>query len=242
MTPALQLQRTQRFPTKLWVDKYFARWGQTKDVAPPRPSATVSSLETATKKNKKKTENKGMSPEKEAFYTNFILIIRIETSLFRGDMLTMLVFRSVFFPKNMKKHQNWKLWKKMSACGNGQDSKPSSLHVRSKVQPEICWESREIQKCHGCDVSPILPWTNFDKTSALGLCWSGETLRNANSKQLLHESARYVVKWIGRFCAWMTSQLLWLLVANISELGSHRTIDKVHIIALGLCKPQPHVF
>lgn len=41
-----------------------------------------------------------MSPEKEAFYTNFILIIRIETSIFRGDMLTMLVFGSVFFPKN----------------------------------------------------------------------------------------------------------------------------------------------
>lgn len=68
-----------------------------------RTSPTVSSFSVGdcyTTPPKKKTKNKRMSPEKEAFYTNFILIIRIETSIFRGDMLTMLVFGSVFFPKN----------------------------------------------------------------------------------------------------------------------------------------------
>ena len=189
-----------------------------------------------------------MSPEKEAFYTNFILIIRIETSIFRGDMLTMLVFGSVFFPKNHERTFS------LGSCGK--------IHVclwqwaRQQtilLQPEPRYNQRFVESpgksrnamlwciSHIC-LEQISIKLYPTITSALGLCWSGETLRNANSKQLLHESARYVVKWIGRFCAWMTSQLLWLLVANISELGSHRTIDKVHIIALGLCKPQPHVF
>ena len=160
----------------------------------------------------------------------------------------MLVFRSVFFPKKHEKTSKLEVVKK-NVC-LWQWARQQTILLACQKQGT----TRDLLRVPG---NPEMPWLWCIShicleqisiklyptiTSAPGLCWSGETLRNANSKQLLHESARYVVKWIGRFCAWMTSQLLWLLVANISELGSHRTIDKVHIIALGLCKPQPHVF